>query len=175
MKKLLFVLLTAVFVLAAQSSNAKALNVLNINKGELPDDTSECQASLSEENALKEGDFTLKVEFAKMGWCGQYTPKKASWGGFKKFKFIAFNPSDKPIKDVGVCLKGAKMSNGPENRKDFKLELPVGKSEHSLVYEGAICNDGVSPLDMSKAYIWNFDNYADQKVTFFVVKVWLED
>jgi len=39
-------------------------------------------------------------------------PKKGSWKGFKKFKFVIFNPSDKPVKDFGLCLKGAKNSNG---------------------------------------------------------------
>ena len=174
MKKLLFGALAAMFVLAAQSVDAKKLNVLNINKGELPDDST-CPVSLSEENAEKEGEFTMKVEFDKAGWCGFFKPKKGSWKGYTKFKLTAFNPSDKAIKEVGVCLKGAKMTNTPENRKDFKVELPVGKSEHTLVFDGVMCNDGKTPLDMSQVYIWNFDNYAEQAVTFFVVKVSVED
>ena len=102
-------------------------------------------------------------------------PKKGTWTGYKKIKFILVNPGEKTVKDVGFCMKGARAGGGPDNRKDFKFEIPAGKKEFSFTFDGDFCNDGKSPIDMSKVSIWNFDNYTDQSAAFFVLKVWVED
>ncbi len=175
MKKFCFSAIAGILMFLAAGAAAKSTMILNVNKGELPDDSNECNVSLTEENVAKEGEFSMKVEFNKAGWLGMFKPKKGSWSGFKKLKFIIVNPTDSVIKDVGFCVKGAKMTNTSENRKDFKFEIPAGKKEFTLNLVGEVCNDGKSPLDISQVYIWNFDNYADQKVSFYVQKVWLED
>ncbi len=175
MKKFWFSAIVSILMFLAVGAAAKSTTILNVNKGELPDDSSECSPSLTEENVAKEGEFSMKVEFNKAGWLGMFKPKKGSWTGFKKLKFILVNPSESVIKDVGFCVKGAKMTNTPENRKDFKFEIPAGKKEFTLNLVGEICNDGKSPLDINQVYIWNFCNYTDQKVSFYVQKVWLED
>ena len=175
MKRLYIAIVACLVMVFALSVSAKSLTILNINKGELPDDSSGCDASLSEENTAKEGDFSLKLEFTKNGWCGMFQPKKGTWTGYKKIRFILVNAGDKPVTDVGFCMKGARSGGGPDNRKDYKFEIPVGKKEFSFTFYGDMCNDGKSPIDMSKVSIWNFDNYVDQKAEFFVQKVWVED
>lgn len=133
-KMLVFLLIGAAILVLTPGLYAKKLNILNISKGEMPDDSSGCQIALTEEHADKEGEFAIKLVYDKRGWAGQINPKKGSWEGFKRLKFIVYNASDKPVKDVGVVLKGAKMSNGPDNRKDFKLEYPAGRSEQELSF-----------------------------------------
>ena len=162
-------------VLFSVNATAKTMFILNFNRGELPDNSSACASSLSEENAEKEGEVTLKLEFEGRGWCGMYLPKKSSWTGFKKLKFVLVNAGETPIKDVGFCVKGARGGGGPDNRKDYKFEIPPGAKEFEFTFYGDLCNDGKSPLDTSKVVIWNFDNYKAQKVSFFVRKLWIED
>jgi len=177
MRKALMVL--AVLALLGSFASAKKMAILNFNKGEMPDDNNACTVSLSEEHGDKEGDFTLKLEFAAKSkdatpWSAVFQPKKAAWSAFTKVKFNVFNPSDKEVK-MGWMIKGAKGSNGPENRKDWEVKLPPGKSEQEIKITDVKCNDGTSPLDCSKIYIWAFWNLEEQPMTVFVQKLWLED
>jgi hypothetical protein len=177
MKKLLLCLCLLCFLCAF--TYAKKMTILSFNKGEMTDDNNLTEVSLSEENAEKAGDFTLKVDFQaktpdKTPWIASFKPKKAAWSGFTKTKFIVFNPSDKPVK-IGWMIKGAKQTNGPENRKDWEVTLPPGKSEQEVKIVGVNCNDGKSPLDISQIYIWAFWNLEEKPVTIFLGKLWLED
>ena len=166
-----------IFLLAFPAfSYAKKIPLLNFSKGEMPTDNANCSVSLSEEHSDREGDFTLRIDFDGKGEgsAGEFQPKKGSWAVYKKAKYIVFNPSDKEV-EFAFSVKGAKMTNTPENRKDWKIKLPPGRSEQEVSFEGAVCDDGKTPLDISRIFIWKFRYYNSQAATVYVVKVWLED
>jgi hypothetical protein len=157
---------------------AKKMVLLDFNKGEMPTDNINCDVSLAEEHADKEGDFALKVDFKGTegeGSCGEFKPKKASWEGFKKVKYIVFNPTGNVISEFGFSIKGAKMTNEPDNRKDWKVELAPGRNEFTVNLPGNLCNDGKTALDFSRIYIWKFRYYKKTPATIYILKVWLED
>jgi len=53
-------------------------------------------------------------------------------------------------------IKGAKGSNGPDNRKDWEVSIKPGRSENEISLVDVKCNDGTSALDVSKVFIWCF-------------------
>ncbi len=174
------IVLAAVLAMFCGFGVARKLTLLSFNKGEMCDDNSNAQVSLSEENVEKAGDFSMKVDFGpKTGNAGSYIavykPKKGAWKGYTNAKMIIFNPSDKEVKIVWM-IKGAKMTNTPENRKDWPLTLKPGKNDIDVKIEGVLCNDEKSPLDLSSIFIYGYFNGTDdQAVTVYIAKLYLEN
>ena len=174
-KKIFFIVM-AIALSLSFGAQAKKLTVLSINKGETPDDIKDCECTISEDNVEKTGDFSLLLKFTKTGWAGVDKPKKGAWNTYKKVYFNVFNPSDKPVEDFGFMIKGAKMTDTPENRKDWMLTLKPGKNEFSLDLKGQICNDGKSTLDVSRLLRWCFWSHSKTAdITVYVQKIWLEE
>ena len=156
---------------------AKSLDLLDYENNELPSDAVNCEVAFSEEHAEKQDQPALKIDFKLStadGSAGEFKPKKNSWKCFKKLKFIAFNPSGNALKSFGFFVKGAKMTNEPDNRKDWKSELPPGRSEHSFNLPGTLCNDGKTPLDYSTIFIWKFRCKEKVPATVYILRAWLE-
>ena len=171
------VMVLAVLALICGVASAKKMAILNFNKGEMTDDNNNTVVSLSEENAEKEGDFTLKIEFAEKAkgpWAAVFQPKKAAWAAFTKVKLEVFNPDSKDVK-FGWMIKGAKGSNGPDNRKDWELIAKPGKNSFEVKITDEKCNDGTSPLDCSKVFIWALWNHEEKPITLYIQKLYLED
>ncbi len=174
------IVLAAVLAMFCGFGAAKKLTLLSFNKGEMADDNSNAQVSLSEENVEKAGDFSMKVEFgAKTATSGSYIavfkPKKGAWNAYTNAKMIIYNPSDKEVK-IGWMIKGAKNTNTPENRKDWPLTLKPGKNDIDIKISGVTCNDEKSILDLSSIFIYGFWNLTmDQPVTVYFSKLYLEN
>jgi hypothetical protein len=174
MKRIVFaVLLTACLAL---SVHAKKMVCISFNKGEMPDDVNKCECTLTEENVEKTGDTSLKLTLGAHGWAGLDKPKKGSWKDFTKCKFVVVNPTDKPIENIGFMIKGAKMTDTPENRKDWNFTLKPGKNELEVSLVDQKCNDGKSTLDVTRLLRWCFwNNSENEKVEIYVLKVWVVD
>ncbi|MEI7905196.1 MAG: hypothetical protein WCI43_07270 [Candidatus Firestonebacteria bacterium] len=157
------------------SASAKKMTVMSFNKGELPDDVFGCESTLSEDNVEKKGDFSLKLTFENKGWAGLDKPKKGAWKDYLKCRFIVVNPTDKPLEGFGFMIKGAKMTNTPENRKDWAFTLKPGKNELEVPLVNVLCNDGKSTLDVSRLLRWTFLSTSSEKLEVYVQKVWVED
>ena len=174
-KKMLFAVL--VFSLALTgAARAKNLTLLAISKGEVPEDNKGCEITISEENGEKQGDFTLLLKYEKKGWAAVSKPVKTAWGKYKTVHFNVFNPSDKPIDGIVFMVKGAKMTDAPDNRKDWPLTLKPGKNEVVLQLKNQICADGKSVLDVTRILRWSFYNMSDADgLAIYVQKIWLEE
>ena len=73
-------------------------------------------------------------------------------------------------------IKGAKMSNGPENRKDWPVKLKPGQNSVEFPLDNVKCNDNTSPLDVSQVFIWAIWNLDDGETqTVFIQKLYLEN
>ncbi|GEM_PF-7072837 len=174
------IVLAAVLAMFCGVGVAKKLTLLSFNKGEMADDNSNAQVSLSEENVEKTGDFSMKVDFGpKTATAGSYIavfkPKKGAWGAYTNAKMIIYNPSDKEVK-IGWMIKGGKNTNTPENRKDWPLTLKPGKNDIDIKIAGVTCNDEKSILDLSSIFIYGFWNLTpDQAVTVYISKLYLEN
>ncbi|MEI7905195.1 MAG: hypothetical protein WCI43_07265 [Candidatus Firestonebacteria bacterium] len=169
-----FFALALVLALSA-SASAKKMTIMSFSKGELPDDVKSCECAMSEDNAEKQGDVSLKLSFEGKGWAGLDKPKKGAWKDYIKCRFNVFNPTDKPLEGFGFMIKGAKMKDTPDNRKDWNFTLKPGKNELEVPLVGQICNDGKSALDVSRLLRWCFWNNSTDKLEVYVQKIWLED
>ncbi|MEI7905191.1 MAG: hypothetical protein WCI43_07245 [Candidatus Firestonebacteria bacterium] len=171
------VMVLALLALVCGAASAKKMAVLNFNKGDMTDDNNNTVVSLSDENSEKAGDFTMKCDFSeksKSPWAAVFQPKKATWSGFTKIKLGVFNPGTEDLKFAWM-IKGAKMSNGPDNRKDWELTAKPGKNLLEVKLTDVICNDGKSQLDISKIFIWALWNLEEKPVTLYFSKISLED
>ena len=159
------------------AAQAKKQAVLSLGKGELPDDVANCEVTLSEDNVEKTGDFSMLLKFTKKGgWAGVDKPKKGGWDNFKTININIFNPSSKSVDTLSFMVKGAKMTNTPENRKDWTIPLKPGKNEVKIDLPGQICNDGKTPLDLSRLLRWALWGNSDEpEMTVYIQKIWLED
>ena len=175
-KRILFTALMLVLSLSF-AAQAKKQAVLSLGKGELPDDVANCEVTLSEDNVEKTGDFSMLLKFTKKGgWAGVDKPKKGGRDKFKAIHFNIFNPSDKPVETLSFMVKGAKMTNTPENRKDWSLSLKPGKNEVKIDLGGQICNDGKTPLDLTRLLRWALWGNSDEpEMIVYIQKIWLED
>ena len=157
----------------------KTMLPISFKKGELPDDVEKVDFSLSEDNPLKADDVTLKLVMSPGGWAGVEKPKKAGWDKFKVLKINVFNPSDKTIEGFSFMIKGGKMTEGDDNRKDWIFSVKPGASVLEVKLDEEItCNDGKSKLDISRLLRWCFWNTSKQKdgeFTIFVQKMVLDD
>ncbi len=175
LRKKIFAVLALSLVLVC-SAQAKKLSLLAISKGEAPDDNKRCEVSLSEDNGDKHGDFTLLLKFEQKGWAAVDKPKKGGWSSYKTVHLNIFNPSDKALDSVAFMVKGAKMTETPDNRKDWPLALKPGKNEVVLELKGQICADGKSVLDVSHVLRWAFYNLTDTDgIVIYIQRIWLEE
>ena len=153
-KSILLALLVA--VTAANNCEAKIMRLLNFDKGDMPSSFSGCEMGLAEENFEKGCSLSLKAVFSKIGWVGEYAPKKACWTGFKQIKFSAFNAADKNVTLTFVVKD--QISNGNREGKKTWIVLPFplkpGMNEVTLSLEGAKAQDGRS-IDLKKIIQWH--------------------
>ena len=119
--------------------------------------------------------MTMLFSFPAHGYIGQYKPKKAAWGAYKKIKFITFNEGTEKIETVQFFLRGATMKDTPDNSKTWKMVIPPGKKEWEFPLKEQTCDDGKTPLDMSVCFQWQFENDPKAPAKFFVTKIWLEE
>jgi hypothetical protein len=176
MSRKVLVMITVLCFLAGVAS-ARKMAILSFSKGELADSNYLGEVALEDKYGEKDGDFTMKCDFQekeKGSAIGVYQPKKAAWSGFTKVRIVMYNPNDKDVK-VGWMIKGAKGTNGPDNRKDWELALKPGRSEHEISIVDVKCNDGASVLDVSKIFIWAFWGLEEKPYTVYVVKLGLEN
>ena len=159
------------------AAQAKKQTVLSLSKGEMPDDVSNCEVTLSEDNVEKAGDFAMLLKFTKKGgWAGVDKPKKGGWDKFKAVHINIFNPSDKQVDTLSFMIKGAKLTNTPENRKDWPITLKPGKNEVVIDLTGQICNDGKTPLDLTRLLRWALWSGSEEpEMAVYIQKIWLED
>lgn len=161
MKKILWILSMVIFIMGLSTigtAKVKKLMLVDINKGQMPNEI-KGKASLSEENAPKEGEVTLKIEVGEDGLfhVGEYSPKKCVWEGFDTFKFDAYNPGKEMIK-LHMSLRPF-MPFAYNNRFDADLVIRPGKSTVEVPIAGTVTNDG-TPIDWKKVYHWYIHNPA---------------
>ena len=159
--------------------SAKKMAILNFNKGEVANMNNACAVSLTEEQAEKSGEFTMKAEFEakssdKAPWAAVMGPERASWIAYKTVNVEVFNPGDKEVKFTWM-IKGAKGTDGPDNRRDWDIKFPPGKSTQQIKIANEVCNDGKSPLDLKRIYIWAFWAQDEKPVTLYFQKLYLAD
>jgi len=143
--------------------------ILKFDKGEMFNDfdPQKVEMSLSKEHA-KDGKVSMKLVFKTNAGIGELKPTRAIWTGYSKVKFCIYNDSNEE-RELVFRVKGAKEPpNAPSNTYDVKLKLPPGESEHTINLTEAVCNDGVSRLDISRIYLYAFSNRSEKPLTIYV-------
>ena len=158
MKKLMLV--TAVLFLVFGLAAAKKANVMNVEKGELPNDVGGgVIVNLSEEVAFSKGGVSLKVEAPKYPsetavYFGEYQPKKGVWDGFDYLRFEYSNPGKAP---VGMILTVKPAGSDYQTRLDQPLMFAPGKHAIEVELTGACSNNGAA-IDWKKKLVqWNIN------------------
>ena len=154
MKKALVVALAVALVFGISvSAQAKKMFVMNFDKGGMPNDSSNCEFSLSEEKAPK-GQIYLKVTATEAGkpiMFGEYAPKKANWDGYDVVRFDYFNEGKNPQALIfTIKPKGATYPT----RMDASFIARPGKGSVEIEIAGA-CGNGGTPIDWkTPLYQW---------------------
>lgn len=158
MKKLMLV--SAVLFLVFCVASAKKANVMNVEKGELPNDTSSgLLINLSEEVAFSKGGVSLKVEAATYPtadavYFGEYQPKKGVWDGFDFLRFEYSNPGKTPM---GLTLTVKPEGSDYKSRLDQPLMFAPGKHAMEVELTGACSNNGTAIDWKKKIKQWNIN------------------
>jgi hypothetical protein len=147
--------------------------VLNVSKGQLPNDTAlEKQSKLTIEAAPKElGGKALKVVFAdgdSFGMSRGATEK--NWKPFVAVEFSAFNPSQRNVKlAFAVRHRG---TTSFQTRVDLPLTLKPGKNDVRLSIDKMVNVNGSKP-DLSGVVHWYIANQPGQTPTLYFGDFWL--
>jgi len=138
---------------------AKKANVMNVEKGELPNDTGGgITINLSEENSFSKGGVSLKVEAATYPttdmFFGEYQPKKGVWDGFDYLRFEYVNPGKTPM---GLILTVKPEGSDYTTRLDQPLMFAPGKHAIEIELTGACSNNGTAIDWKKKLKQWNIN------------------
>ena len=149
MRKLM--LLLAVVLAVSGLAFAKKANLLNVEKGELPNDSSAVNINLSEENAFTKGGVCLKLDAATYPadfHAGDFQPKKGVWDGFDYLRFEYFNPGKTPM-GLELVVKPEGAGGDYTLRFDQPLMFAPGKHAIEVELTGACSNNGAA-IDWKK-------------------------
>ena len=162
MKKLM--LLTAVLLVVFGLAVAKKANVMNVDKGELPNDST-ATINLSEENAFTKGGVSLKVEAAKYPsdniYFGEFQPKKGVWDGFDYLRFEYVNPGKAPM---GMIFTVKPEGSDYSTRFDQPLMFAPGKHAIEVELTGACSNNGAAIDWKKKIKQWNINGKLNNEL-----------
>ncbi len=149
----------AAILLISGLAFAKKANVMNVEKGELPNDTGGAiTINLSEETAFTKGGVSLKVESATYPtgdmFFGEYQPKKGVWDGFDFLRFEYVNPGKTPM---GLILTVKPEGSDYQSRFDQPLMFAPGKHAIEIELTGACANNGAAIDWKKKLKQWNIN------------------
>jgi len=142
---------------------AENVYLLNLDKGELPNDASGMEYKLTNEYA-KEGKFSLKITAPAGGggWIGQWNPKIKDWSSYDSLKFNYFNPSQEII---SAALTITPVGGGYNERLDQKIVLRPGEGTAEVRLKGAVNNSG-GDLNLSNLQKWNINSLKSGAVIY---------
>ncbi len=144
----------------------KKMFLVNINKGELPNDNNgKVALSLSEENVAQKGDLSLKVVWTGGGAFGMLNPKNSNWGDFNFIKFTVFN-AGKDIVSLSFSARDDNPVKGYASRFDTTVALPPGKSTQEIAIQGVSNNSGGS-FNIKKITHWYIAGPTAETTLFF--------
>ena len=146
-------LLTAVTGLGAAE---KRMVLLNVEQGELPQDTGGgVSASLSEEHTATKDGISLKMAFAEKGggWVGQYGVKRKDWTGFTKLSFRLFTALERK-----TVMSFVVKDKGSTSRKEWAVlhfEVKPGDGDYRVDLADLKAQSG-RKLDIASVEQWHF-------------------
>jgi hypothetical protein len=152
MKKILIFLILNFLIGFTQ---AKKIYILDINKGEMPNDTNGAETILSDENVVKEGDLSLKIKWISSGWVGDWQPKKANWKGMKKLRCNIFSSSEKE-KIMSFVIKDDKSEKDRNTWGIIFFKLKPGMNNVELDIENLKTKDNSRLINLGQIRQWHF-------------------
>jgi len=166
MRKLLIVFSAVVLTLSLVSiASAKKMYVVNVDKGEMPNDISGCEVNLTEDNATTKGGLMLKLKIVaskkESWWVGEYNPKRGIWDGYDYFVFDAYNPENNPISLEFIVKPVRGVSY--KDRFDQSIVLRPGKNRVEISIAGATTNGGGAIDWKKKIAQWNIGEGQSSK------------
>jgi hypothetical protein len=156
MKKLLVpvLVLAAVFAFCL-SAEAKKLEVLKLDKGEMFNDFHACEQNLDEKNAVKKGGVSLKVTCDgsdESGWVAELPPKRGVWDGYDILKIGIFNPGKTPV-NMSIMVR-PKLPCTYEERMDYNFVLRPGQNDIEMDIAGSCANNGKAMVWKDRVAMW---------------------
>jgi hypothetical protein len=157
MKKIIRVLNVIIVIFGLVNiASAKKMYVVNVDKGEMPNDISGWEVTLSEEYATTKGGLMLKVSSkGEGGWMGEYNPKRGIWDGYDYFVFNAYNPGKDPV-SINLTIKPTPNCTY-NDRFDQPIVLRPGKNKVEVPLAGATTNGGGAINWKNKISQWNIN------------------
>lgn len=139
--------------------------LINVQKGELPNDAS-APVALATEFPEKKDGVSLKATFGK-GSFGQYNPKLKDWTGFRYIRFFAHNPQAEAMK-LYVAIRDKDTTNY-DTRADLVFALQPGANNIQLDLAALKRNASPQPMDMTSIRQWFIakDGEGPDQVVYF--------
>jgi hypothetical protein len=153
----------------AFTAGAKKMSICNPSKGQIFNDISGCEVSLSEEHA-KKGEAMQKIDISG-GWYAAIANPK-SFKGFDLMKFHVFNPDAKPMK-LAIHIKFNDYSCPWEKRFVYDFMVKPGENDIEVEIMGATTVDG-TPIDWGTKIMACTITGEAKKTTLYVGNIALE-
>ncbi|MFB3892040.1 MAG: beta-galactosidase [Phycisphaerae bacterium] len=166
----------AATVPALGQEKADSRAILDFDRGQMPDDTSNVSASIFDGNTQYEGGFSLKIRaLDAKAWAGQFFLRgPADWSPFKRAAFIVFN-SGKDEAALGFLVRTLAADGKEKVTATTPIKCPAGFSEHAIELAELKDDSGKGQaLDVAKVTQWNFSFDAAMKSPLFISNLRLE-
>jgi hypothetical protein len=125
-RQTLVILFCVVACLPATGAWARQEALLNVDEGQLPNDTGSDKTTFSIEDSTGLGGRALRVVYATGDSFGDRVAKVKDWKPFTTLEFTAYNPNSQDVRLV-LTIKHKQTTSFP-TRVDVPLTLTPGKS-----------------------------------------------
>jgi hypothetical protein len=173
MKPTTALVLTVACFLSASSSAAERVPLLQVSKGQLPNDTAQDnQTKFSFEESHKElGGKALKVVYAAGDAFGMSRGASVrNWKPFVAVEFSAFNPASQEVPLTFTVRH--RRTTSYQTRVDMPIVLKPGRNNVRLGIDEMVNVNGSTP-DLSDVQHWYFACASGQTPTLYFGDFWL--
>jgi hypothetical protein len=155
-----------------QETTPKAI-LLNVGKGQLPNDTGLDDITKPEivDNFKELGGKALKVAFAPNDSFGIKGGANKNWKRFALFRFDAFNPAKAPVALELMVVHG--RSTSYQTRVAVAIKLKPGKNEVKIGIDEMTNVNGSAP-DLANVVRWYILDAGNKGPLVYFSDIWLE-
>jgi hypothetical protein len=169
-----FLLLSAAafnLLLAAGTVSARQEALLNVEQGQIPNDTgSDGLTKMTIEDCKDLGGKALKVVFAAADSFGDRQARIKNWKPFISLQFEVFNPAKDKV-PLTLTVRH-KRTTSFQTRVDYPFALKPGKNSVKIGIDELMNVNGTAP-DLSEVGKWYFASDGNQTPTLYFGSIWL--
>ena len=163
--------LVVVSLAAGAAAAARQEALLNVEQGQIPNDTgSDGATKMTIEESRELGGKALKVVFASGDSLGDRMSRIKNWKPFISLQFAAYNPAPDKV-PLTLAIKH-RRSTSYQTRVDYPIALQPGKNLVKIGIDELLNVNGTAP-DLSDVGKWYLACEPGQTPTLYLGSLWL--